>query len=236
MYESTGSALKVTRDLQRAMTRSTSAARLARMDPARVSPSVFPDVIVLNGATSSGKTTLAVALQDLFDDNWLIFGIDTLISALPLALLELHSDATITARPREHDVREGGIAFDARGAITVGPEFQRLEAAWLKGLASIADTGTRLILDEVFLDGARSQERVRRTFVGHRIAWIGVTCRGDVATRRERERGDRVLGGHAFQASRVHAGVDYDLVVDTTSQSASDLARQIVAGLSGPST
>ena len=91
------------------------------------------EVIVLNGASSSGKTTLAVALQDILEGSWLIFGIDTLISAIPLKLLAMHEDASIGAHPPEHDVTEGGIAFGADGEITVGPEFERLETAWLKG-------------------------------------------------------------------------------------------------------
>lgn len=185
------------------------------------------EVIVLNGASSSGKTTLAVALQDVVDGTWLIFGIDTLISAIPLKLLDLHEDATIGARPRQHEVREGGISFDADGEITVGTEFQRLEAAWLKGLASIAATGTRLILDEVFLDGAQSQARLRQSLAGRNVAWVGVMCDADVAARRERDRGDRVVGGFERQAKRVHEGVHYDLVVDTSSQPPDEIAQQI---------
>jgi len=186
------------------------------------------EVIVLNGASSSGKTTLAVALQDIFDESWLIFGIDTLISALPLALLDLHEDATIGARPRDHVVREDGISFDAGGEITIGAEFRRLEGAWVKGLSSIAETGARLILDEVFLDGARSQDRLRRALAGRNIAWIGVTCDATVATQRERDRGDRVVGGFERQSTRVHEGVHYDLVVDTTSRPTHEIAQQIV--------
>ena len=186
------------------------------------------DVIVLNGVSSSGKTTLAEALQDELGETWLIFGIDTLLSALPLALLEIHPDATIGTHPREHHVREGGIAFDADGTITVGAEFRRLESAWLKGVAAVADSGVRLILDEVFLDGVLSQDRLRHALAGQRIAWFGVTCDDDVAARRERERGDRVVGASEKQSLLVHEGVLYDLVVDTTVRTPPDVARQIV--------
>jgi chloramphenicol 3-O phosphotransferase len=189
------------------------------------------DVIVLNGPSSSGKTTVAAALQDIFDETWLVFGIDTLISALPLALLEIHDDATIDARPREHDVRPGGISFDDRGTITIGSEFRRLEAAWLNGLSRIAESDVRLILDEVFLDGARAQDRLRDIFAGRRVAWVGVTCDVDIATQRERVRGDRVVGASERQTRRVHQGVDYDVVVDTTSRTPEEVARQIAEQL-----
>lgn len=185
------------------------------------------DIIVLNGTSSSGKTSLAVALQDVLDDSWLVFGVDTLIGALPLALVDIHEAATIDARPEVHDVRDGGISFGADGDISVGLEYRRLEASWLMGLATIATSGTRLILDEVFLDGERSQERFRQSFPGRRIAWIGVTCDRDVATERERRRGDRVVGMVEKQSSLVHEGVVYDLVVDTTVHTAPELARRI---------
>lgn len=192
---------------------------------------VAVEVIVLNGASSSGKTTIADALQDLLDDSWLIFGIDTLISALPLSLLDMHEDAIINARPREHDVHPGGISFGADGEISVGPEFRRLEAAWRTGLSTIAGTGTRLILDEVFLEGARSQDRLREALAGRTVAWVGVTCDTDTAIQREQARGDRVIGQFERQNQRVHDGVHYDLVVDTTSQTADEAARQIVERL-----
>ena len=185
------------------------------------------EIIVLNGASSSGKTTLAAALQDALEESWLVFGTDTLISALPLALLEIHEDALIDARPREHVIRDGGISFGADGEIVVGSEYRRLETTWLNGLAAVAQSGTRLILDEVFLDGEISQDRMRRAFIGRRIAWIGVTCDHDVAAERERRRGDRVVGESEIQSSLVHVGVVYDLVVDSTVHTPQHLARQI---------
>jgi chloramphenicol 3-O phosphotransferase len=186
-----------------------------------------PEVLVINGASSTGKTTLAVALQDILSESWLVFGIDTLISAMPIALLEIHDDATIGARPREHEVRQGGITFDADGAIEIGDDFRRLEASWHIGLSAIAKSGTRFILDEVFLDGARSQDRLNHALAGHRVAWVGVTCDADVGERRQRSRGDRVVGMFERQSQRAHDGVHYDLVLDTTSSTPDELAQMI---------
>ena len=41
-------------------------------------------VIYLNGPSSSGKTTLAGALQEALDGMWLHVGIDKMISMMPL--------------------------------------------------------------------------------------------------------------------------------------------------------
>jgi chloramphenicol 3-O-phosphotransferase len=40
-------------------------------------------VIVLNGGSSSGKSSIARALQDVLQQVWLTFGTDTLAGALP---------------------------------------------------------------------------------------------------------------------------------------------------------
>ncbi|MCX4030255.1 hypothetical protein H0A36_26065 [Endozoicomonas sp. SM1973] len=41
------------------------------------------DVIYLNGASSSGKSSLAKELQDLLYDYYLCIGIDSLIAMMP---------------------------------------------------------------------------------------------------------------------------------------------------------
>lgn len=40
-------------------------------------------IILLNGATSSGKTMLAKSIQYLDDRPWLLLGIDTMINMMP---------------------------------------------------------------------------------------------------------------------------------------------------------
>ena len=54
-------------------------------------------------------------------------------------------------------------------------------------------------------------------------------CGADVAAAREKERGDRTTGMAASQATLVHEGVAYDLVVDTSRADAEECAR-LIAG------
>ncbi|MGH9044898.1 MAG: phosphotransferase-like protein [Acidimicrobiales bacterium] len=41
------------------------------------------EVVVLNGGSSSGKSSIARRLQSLLGPTWLVFGVDDLIRALP---------------------------------------------------------------------------------------------------------------------------------------------------------
>ncbi|MQA81533.1 MAG: chloramphenicol phosphotransferase CPT [Streptosporangiales bacterium] len=157
-------------------------------------------MIVLNGGSSSGKSSLARCLQDTLPEPWLTLGVDDLIRAMPAAMQE--SDA--------------GIEFAAEGEISVGPVFRTLDVAWAEGVAAMARAGARVIVDDVFLGGPSSQDRWRTALVGLEVLWVGVRCDPEVAAAREAARGDRIGGMAASQATVVHDGVSYDVEVDTT--------------------
>ena len=92
----------------------------------------------------------------------------------------------------------------------------------------MARAGAGVIIDDVFLDGAVSQQRTSEYLEGLEVLWVGVHCAPDVAAARERARGDRPAGMAAGQAVAVHRGVVYDLVVDSSTSSPEECARLIV--------
>lgn len=122
-----------------------------------------------------------------------------------------------------------GIEFGADGAVTVGRDFRDLEAAWIAGVATMARAGARVIVDEVFLGGAESQQRWRLVLEGLPVLWVGVRCTAEVAAGGETARGDRTPGMAVRQAELVHRGVRYDVEVDTARQEAIACARTIAA-------
>jgi chloramphenicol 3-O phosphotransferase len=168
------------------------------------------DVVVLNGGSSSGKSTIARTLQRLLPPVWLCFSIDDLVDAMP--------------------PDDGSITFGADGWVGLGEHFPAAEQAWYRGLAAMAAAdGPGLLVDDVFLGGARSQQRVAAGLASLRVLWVGVRCDPDVAVERERARGDRPAGMARTQAEAVHIGVHYDLEVDSTSSSPADCAKLIAA-------
>jgi chloramphenicol 3-O phosphotransferase len=170
-------------------------------------------VIVLNGTSSAGKTSLARALQDHLDDVWLLLGVDTFITALPWRL-------TGTA---------DGHTINADGSIDLGPAWRAERARWRIAVAELARLGSNIVLDEVFTEGAIDQARWRDALDGLDVTWIRVGCDVDVAESRERARGDRDLGMARHQAATVHVGVDYDIEVDTTSTTPGEVADALAA-------
>jgi len=168
-------------------------------------------VIVLNGGSSSGKTGIVRCLQAVLPEPWLAFAIDTFVDSMPASL------------------RDSLVSSD--GGVHVGPEFTRLEAAWREGVAATVRAGARVVIDDVFLGGAESQERWRKPLVGLDVLWVGVRCEAAVAAGREIARGDRVRGMAEQQVELVHRGVEYDVEVDTAHTESLDCARTIAAAV-----
>jgi chloramphenicol 3-O phosphotransferase len=173
-------------------------------------------MIVLNGGSSSGKSGIARCLQTVLPQPWLTLGIDTFIQTMPVALQT--SDAGITITPD--------------GKVGLSAEFRRLEAAWRAGVVGMVRAGARIIVDDVFLSGAASQQRWRDIVGDLDVLWVGVRCDSAVAEGREIARGDRVPGMAAEQADVVHVGVTYDLEIDTTHTEPMESARLIAAHMS----
>lgn len=173
-------------------------------------------MIILNGGSSSGKSGIVRCLQAELPDPWLAFGCDSFVDALP---------ARMQASPE-------GIAFAADGEVNVGPGFRSLEAAWTHGVVAVARAGARVIVDDVFLGGAASQQRWQNALGGLAVLWVGVRCESAVAAGREVARGNRIQGMAAMQAEMVHESVSYDLEVDTTRTEALVCARTIAAHVS----
>jgi chloramphenicol 3-O phosphotransferase len=173
-------------------------------------------MIILNGGSSSGKSGIVRCLQAVLPDPWLAFGCDGLVEALPANM----------------QASDEGIIFAPDGGVRVGARFRSLEAAWMQGIAAMARAGAKIIIDDVFLGGAASQQRWQQALGGLALLWVGVRCDSAVAAGREVARGDRVRGMATAQADVVHEAVRYDLEVDTTHTESLACAHAIAAHVS----
>lgn len=178
------------------------------------------DVIIVNGGSSAGKSSIIRCLQDMLARDWLTFGADTLVAALP---------------PRMQS-SDGGLAIGPDGRVSAGDAYRRMDRAWAHGVAQIARAGVPVVVDEIFLGGPASQQRWRDALGGLGVLWVGVRCAPDVAAAREAARGDRVAGMARHQADLVHRGVAYDLEVDSTTATVRECAAVIAARVASGGT
>ncbi len=179
----------------------------------------WPDVFLVNGPSSAGKTTLCRALQAAIAEPYLVTGFD---------------DFVFMSAPRYYrggdtprqDERDAYTALGVELAITsppgappsitakFGPVFRRLLEAMAPAVRALVDAGNPVIFDHVLHDRAM-HESCRKAFDGLDVFSVGVTCAVEILEERERGRGDRVLGRARGLAGVVHGFMDYDIMVDT---------------------
>ena len=182
-------------------------------------------VILLNGTSSSGKSTLLRALQARLDGAWLGVGIDSVVFALPRAYL----DPPLWGEVFRYVPAEPGSPAPFR--IETGELGMRLVEGLHRTVASLADAGLSVLVDHVLLEPGWLPDLVAR-LDGHEVLIVGVRCPLDVVEERERGRRDRTIGQAAAQHDIVHRGVSYDVEVDTSELSA-DAAADVVAAALG---
>ena len=138
-------------------------------------------VIVLNGTSSAGKSTLMRALQARLGGAWLGVGIDTVVYALPGAYLR----PPLWAEVFRYVPEQPGSPTPFR--IETGELGQRLVDGLDRTVASLADAGLAVIVDHVLLEPGWLPDLAGR-LAGHEVLFIGVHCPLEVVVERERER------------------------------------------------
>lgn len=166
-------------------------------------------IVLLNGTSSSGKSSIAAELLRRWPTP-----------ALRLAVDDLN-------------------ALRARGQTLALPPAEQAEvlrrtrAGFHRVVAGMAAAGNDVIMDHVLSEPWRLADCLE-LFGPYRVIFVGVRCDPAELARREAGRGDRPPGLAATQLERVHAHGTYDLEVDTTHRSAADCAEEILAAASRP--
>jgi len=183
-----------------------------------------PTIILLNGTSSSGKSSLLRELQRLLPEPYLDAGIDKFIWMLPGRYLNmpLWSEVFSYHYPNPADLE----TF----TIQVGPLGQQLTSGMHHAIAALAAAGNHVIADHVLLDPVWLRECVS-LWQSFRVYFFGVRCPLEVVEQRERNRQDRTLGQARAQFDVVHAHACYDGEVDTSLEDVQTCARRILDGM-----
>jgi chloramphenicol 3-O phosphotransferase len=172
-------------------------------------------VVVLNGASSAGKTTLATAFRNqraAAGEFWLLTGIDDFLAKLPTEWMSAGRDRGAFAAD--------GVRFEPTAdglAVSVGSVGRQLLRAYQAGVCGAARVGLNVIVDEVLIDTTSWTDWVA-ALRGLDVVWVGVRCSAEVAEERNKIRGDRFSGLARAQTATVHRDAIYDFEIDTTTQ------------------
>ncbi|MGO9769687.1 MAG: chloramphenicol phosphotransferase CPT family protein [Roseiarcus sp.] len=150
-------------------------------------------IILLNGASSAGKSTLARALQGRLDEPFLRFSLDLFLFT-----------GEVLPRGRDHSER---FAW-----ATMRP---KVFAGYFGCIAALAHAGNNLIVDHV-MESSDQLHSLVNLLAPFNVFYIGVHCPLPELERRERQRGDRRSGDARRDYETVHNFGPYDAEVDAT--------------------
>jgi chloramphenicol 3-O phosphotransferase len=184
-------------------------------------------IVILNGAPRSGKSSIATAIQQTFDGVWMNLGVDRFMAMTPDRY-----QPGIGLRP-------GGERPDLEPLIVL------LYDALYAAIAAHSRLGLNVVVDVAHHDSYATPRailpRCARRLAGLPALVVGVRC--PLAVIRERRRATwgagaaegRALAAAALWQDAVHRPGIYDLEVDTAALSAEACAQLIRRRLdSGP--
>lgn len=175
-------------------------------------------IILLNGVGSAGKSSIAKALQDITAEPFLHLSMDVFLEMLPPRYFD-HPDGLVF-----ETIQENG---HPSVIIHEGEVSRRTLRGMRLSTAAMAEAGNNLIIDDVMIGAGEASADYTRLLAPYRLHWVGVHAPLDVLEARERQRADRMPGLARWQLPRVHAGLRYDLELDTGRLSPQDAALAI---------
>ncbi|HEY1929029.1 MAG TPA: AAA family ATPase [Caulobacteraceae bacterium] len=190
----------------------------------RPAASELPSVILLNGTSSAGKSSLTGALQARL--SFIRMGIDDFI----------HQRAPVAWYGAPEGLfrapRKGGGAL-----LEYGSEALKLWRAYHRSVRVCVEEGLGVVVDDAIITRELLEDWVT-ALAGIDVFFVGVHCAAEELIQRELARRDRDLGSALANVERVHAHAIYDLEIDSTVTPSSALATQVISALesrSGPS-
>lgn len=180
-------------------------------------------IILLNGTSSSGKTTIARILQEKSEEVLLLYGIDTLVQTAFPAKCDYppYDEKAIKVTFREIDGQP-------HATLTVMPYMYPVYQTAVQFYQKLSELGYTLIVDEVLFDAVRITQCFE-ILSSETVYFIGIRPEKEVVVRREKERGDRVPGLAAGLYDEVYnPHFTYDLTLDTGALTPEESAQKIL--------
>jgi chloramphenicol 3-O phosphotransferase len=171
-------------------------------------------VIFLNGVSSSGKTTLSLALQQKLNEPYFIISQDIFRQMWGNKFWEDSPDNM----------------------------YNQTMSLLYKTVRLFSDQGKNVIVDHIilsdeFLDSYNDEGTLKdavNQLYDCPLLFVLVTCDVNVLRKREKERGDRNIGHAEQQLALLYPQETYDLIVDTNANTIDQCVDRILNALDNP--
>ncbi|PYE54040.1 phosphotransferase-like protein [Deinococcus yavapaiensis] len=186
-------------------------------------------LIVVNGTSSTGKSSLCNALQDLLEEPYLQLGYDRAWMTLPTRYFPFQANeregAWYDLDPNDSTIAVGfGLGWVGRQAVS-GLHHM---------VAALVASGSNVIVDVLFFEPAMFEEAMR-LWSPYRPLLVNLKPPLEVSLRWEAERAEtqagRPKGLARLDREAIYAHPGFDLELDSSLGTPKDIARRVIAKL-----
>ena len=193
-------------------------------------------VIFLNGTSSAGKTTLAMALQEKLNAPFQHMALDQFRDGLPAKYRGLNSPAGTQGHRGLNVVPVSPENGEPYTAIVFGDDGKRLLRGMRRSIACMAGEGLNIVIDDILLEPEFLDDYLK-VMVGVELYFVAVRCPLEVIAQREAGRPGRFPGTAMGHLDICHQHKIYDIEVDTARDTPSTCADKVIARMNeGPPT
>jgi chloramphenicol 3-O phosphotransferase len=184
-------------------------------------------VIVLNGPSGSGKSSIQKAFQKLMMPNlWVKVGIDNLFDS-PMPDINLEN---LSFWQSPNPIRWVEESQDADGnkiiTLLVGQQGKKVAYAMNSAIAAYAQNGCNVIVDYIAYDQDWLRD-LEEKLAGFKTYYVAVEIPLETLEQREEARGTSPKGHARSHYATVYGDKKYDLVVSTANQTAQEIAQRL---------
>lgn len=170
-------------------------------------------IVLLNGTSSSGKTSISMELKNQKEMPFHHLSIDNFFGNYNDFIDNTYPDIEPTREVNDQVVAE--ILFDPIGSV------------YYATIKLFSEMGLNVIVDTV-IDNDKRFNDFHALLYDHPTLFVGVLCSREELTRREQIRGNRTIGLAHSQFDKVYSFDEYDLEVNTEELSPTECADKIL--------
>ena len=183
-------------------------------------------IILLNGSSSAGKTTIARMLQQLYREPYQHIALDQFRDGMSDRFRGLNSPSGDSGARGLNVVpieRDGARITEIR----FGDVGRRVLRGMRRGIAAFARAGNHVIVDDLIFEKSFLLDYLE-VLAGLDVTFAGIRCDLAAVNAREAIRPGRFPGTATSHFHSVHAHCIYDVEVDTTDSTPRQCAQQIM--------
>lgn len=181
-------------------------------------------VIILNGPSAAGKSTLQKSIQRLAPNPYLNMGIDNLFNDVfpdEHGKLGTKTEANFEKKLRWVTLENNTVY------LHIGKDGRKIVHGMNQAIAAYAKAGNNVVVDYIMYDPQWMQELLY-DLRGCPVYLIGITLPLNVIEQREQARSTSPIGHARSHYNTVHIGNKYDLMIDNSIGTPDEHAKTIL--------